>query len=95
VQQKSVCRVYKVLFYFCIPYPPSAPKAHKHTQKSCINQFPDCRKRVVSKFTFTFIVTIIISVFVPGRSPAVQKLQQKLQRSGLVPHVLSLVQKLN
>ena len=29
-----------------------------------------------SEFTFTFIVTIIISVFVPGRSSVVQKLKK-------------------
>jgi hypothetical protein len=29
-----------------------------------------------SEFTFTFIVTIIISVFVPGRSHVVQKLKE-------------------
>ncbi len=29
-----------------------------------------------SEFTFTFIVTIIISVFVPGRSRTVQKLKK-------------------
>jgi hypothetical protein len=41
-------------------------------------------------FTFTFIVRIIISVFVPGRSRVVQKLE-----SGFVPYVTVLVQKLN
>jgi hypothetical protein len=32
----------------------------------------DCSKRVVFGITFTLIVTIIIPVFVPGRSRAVQ-----------------------